>query len=184
MNKYGEMLEDGTLKFVRVLPGPIDRIWAWITDGEKRAEWLAGGGDITHAGQTVRFDFQHDRLTPHDETYPDKYKEMAAGVSYDVEVRVCEAPYRLVLFWPSEKWRASDIEFRLSEEGKDVKLQLFQRGDVKAEELIGSSAGWHVHLGIMAAKLSGEAPAPFWSAHEAFCREYAERFKDELAKLD
>ena len=27
----------------RLLPGPIERVWAYVTESDKRATWLAGG---------------------------------------------------------------------------------------------------------------------------------------------
>ena len=182
MNKYGEVREDGTLKFVRMLPGPIERAWSWLAVGEKRAQWLCGGGDARRAGETIRFEFHHENLTPHDETIPDKYKEMAQGVSYDVEITACEPPNRLVVWWTSPEGD-NEIEFRLSEADGKVKLELFQRGEIPAEHVLGSCAGWHTHLDIMADKLSGATPKPFWPTHEALFREYADRLKDFLATL-
>jgi len=31
------------VRLVRILPGPIERIWEYLTDPEKRARWFAGG---------------------------------------------------------------------------------------------------------------------------------------------
>ena len=180
-NNYGEILEDGSMKFVRLLPGGIERAWAWLTEGEKRKEWLGGGGDITHAGQTVKFEFQHRNLTPHDETYPEKYKAMESGVSYDVDVKVCDAPRHLVMIW--RDGQDSEIDIRLSEEGGKVRLELIQRGGVSAEHFLGALGGWHAHLDIMVDKLSGEPPKPFWATHEALVEDYRERAKDHLATL-
>ena len=43
MNDYGELLDERTVKFERLLPGPIERVWRFLTDGERRARWLCGG---------------------------------------------------------------------------------------------------------------------------------------------
>ena len=182
MNEYGEILEDGALYFVRELPGGIERAWSWIAEGEKRAQWLCGGGDARRAGETIKLEFHHKDLTPHDETIPEKYKELENGVSYDVEVTACEPPHRLVWWWPSPEGN-NEIEIRLSEANCKVKLELFQRGEIPAEHLLGSCAGWHTHLGIMADKLNGKTPQPMWATHEAFSEEYKVRLKDVLAKL-
>ena len=181
MNKYGEILEDGSMKFVRVFPASIERVWAWLTKAEKRKEWLSGGGDITHAGQTVKFEFQHQNITPHDETYPEKYKEMEKGVSYDVDIKTCDAPHHLVMVW--RDGNDSEIEIRLSEDGDKTRLELIQRGDVSAEHFLGALGGWHAHLDIMLDKLSGAAPKPFWKTHEALVEEYRERLKIHLSAL-
>lgn len=183
MSNHGEILEDGSMRFVRLLPGPIERVWSWIAEGEKRARWLCGGGDIVAVGQTIKFDFLHENLTPHDEALPEAYKEMEKGVSFDVVVTVCDAPSHAVIEWPGARGVPSIVDFRLSPEGDQVKLVLTQRGDINAEELVSAAAGWHAHFGIMADKLSGETPQPFWTVHEALAADYRKRFKDHLATL-
>lgn len=40
---YGVLTEAGTIRFERLLPAPLERVWAYLTDGEKRARWLCGG---------------------------------------------------------------------------------------------------------------------------------------------
>lgn len=181
MNKYGEILEDGSMKFVRMLPAPIENVWAWLTIGEKRESWLGGGGDISQAGQTVRFEFQHQNLTPHNEAYPEKYKSMEAGVAYDVEIKTCDAPHHLVMVWRDGNY--SEIDIRLSEQAGKVRLELIQRGDTSAEHFLGALGGWHAHLDIMAAKLNSQTPKPFWNTHEALVEEYAVRCANHLATL-
>lgn len=181
MNKYGEVLEDGSMKFMREFSAPIDNVWSWLADGDKRGRWLGGGGDIIHAGQTVKFEFQHQNLTPHDEAYPEKYKAMENGIAYDVDIKTCDAPHHLVMVW--RDGNDSEIDIRLSEEGGKTKLVLIQRGDATRDHFTGALAGWHAHLDIMADKLAGEAPKPFWSTHEALTGEYEVLFKDHLATL-
>lgn len=41
MNDYGMIIEPGTLRIQRLLPGPIERVWAYLTESDKRA--TAGG---------------------------------------------------------------------------------------------------------------------------------------------
>ena len=43
MNDYGELLDKNTVRFERLLPGPIERVWAFLTESDKRAQWLCGG---------------------------------------------------------------------------------------------------------------------------------------------
>ena len=40
---YGELIEPTTLRIQRLLPGPIERIWAYLTDSDLRSKWLAAG---------------------------------------------------------------------------------------------------------------------------------------------
>ncbi len=59
----GELREDGTLVFERIRPGPIERVWAYLIDGDKRALWLAGGDMPVVPGATGRMTFNHAGLT-------------------------------------------------------------------------------------------------------------------------
>jgi hypothetical protein len=41
--------------------------------------------------------------------------------------------------------------------------------------LLGVSSGWHAHLDVLAARLSGEEPAPFWDGVTRLRKEYDRR---------
>ena len=43
MNDYGVLTAPDTLHIERLLPGPIERVWQYLTDSDKRATWLAAG---------------------------------------------------------------------------------------------------------------------------------------------
>jgi DNA-binding transcriptional ArsR family regulator len=43
MNDYGVVTEPGTVRLERVLPGPIERVWAYLTESVQRRKWLAVG---------------------------------------------------------------------------------------------------------------------------------------------
>ena len=183
MNEYGELLEDGTLRFVRILPGPIDRAWSYLADPEKRAKWFCGGEAPGAPGTKFEFHFQHQNLTPHDDPFPEEYKEMEKGVSYQVEVLDNDPPNLLRLLWPNDGGGDdSEVTFRLSEEGGSVKLELLQKRIPNRDHLIGASAGWHVHFGILEANLKGNDPWPFWSTHEKFVDEYKKLLSEAAAR--
>ena len=40
---YATLSDASTLQIQRVLPGPVERVWAYLTDGELRRQWLAAG---------------------------------------------------------------------------------------------------------------------------------------------
>ena len=64
MNKFGERLDDTTVRFERLLPGPIERVWEYITDGEKRAKWLAGGKTEQVVDGSIELLFHNNSLSP------------------------------------------------------------------------------------------------------------------------
>lgn len=38
---YGEKIAEESIRFERLLPGPIERVWAFLTESDKRGQWLA-----------------------------------------------------------------------------------------------------------------------------------------------
>jgi uncharacterized protein YndB with AHSA1/START domain len=38
MNDYGTIAAPAEVRFERLLPGPIETVWAYLTESEKRAE--------------------------------------------------------------------------------------------------------------------------------------------------
>ena len=38
---YGVLTEPATLKIQRLLPGPIERVWAYLVESDLRRQWLA-----------------------------------------------------------------------------------------------------------------------------------------------
>ena len=56
------LVEPGTVKLERLLPGPVERVWAYITESNKRAKWLAAGEFELRIGGKVRLQFDNGRL--------------------------------------------------------------------------------------------------------------------------
>lgn len=184
MTRYGHIQEDGSLKFVRNFSAPINTVWSWIVEGDKRGKWLSGGDTATHVGQKMMFEFNHHDLTPHDDPFPEKYKEIEDGVSYEVEVKEFDEPHRILWFWPDPDGWDTMVDIKLTEADGQVTLTLVQSGPINQEHLKGSSAGWHAHLDIMVDKVGGQEPStPFWPRHEELFNEYADRLAEHLATL-
>jgi hypothetical protein len=80
----------------------------------------------------------------------------------------CEPPTRLAFQWDAK----SRVTFDLMAKGKDVLLTVTHHHLSERPELLSVSAGWHAHLDILAAKLSGGRPTPFWDAWAALKDEY------------
>ena len=43
MTDEGKVLSPTEVRFERLLPGPIETVWAYLTDSKMRGEWLASG---------------------------------------------------------------------------------------------------------------------------------------------
>lgn len=178
--RYGELLEDGSLRFVRDLPGPIERVWAYLTEPDRRARWLAGGTTGEQPGAPVEFQFDNASLTPHDDPYPEKYRELEGGVSFTGAIIACEPPRLLHFSWPENDGRLTEVIIRLSPRGKRVRLELEHRRIRTRDDLVGACAGWHVHLDILECCLKHTTPGPFWAAHGRLEIEYRELLAEAL----
>jgi Activator of Hsp90 ATPase homolog 1-like protein len=75
--------------------------------------------------------------------------------------------------WPGD----SQVVFELTPMGDEVLLTLTHRRLPTRNDMIEVSAGWHAHLGVLAERLRGEVPRPFWPRIEKLEAEYAERIR-------
>ena len=152
------------VRFVRTLPGPIERVWEYLTDPEKRARWFAGGTMERRVGGKMRLDFRHKDIAP-DETPPEEHKQNHdAGHSMDNIVTRFEPPRLLAYTFGSDG--ESEVTFELTPQGKNVLLVLTHRatgGDLPYMADFG--AGWHTHFAHLIALLEGAPRPPFWSMH-------------------
>ena len=73
MSRPVTVVEPGTVKLERLLPGPVERVWAYITEPGKRARWLAGGDFELRVGARIRLEFDNNSLSA-DKDAPPKYK--------------------------------------------------------------------------------------------------------------
>lgn len=176
MSDHGHLDEAGTLIFRRRLPGPIERVWAFLTEADKRARWLAGGDMELRVGGHVELRFLHAELTPHDEAIPEQHAELVDGHVMTSRITRIEPPRVLAFTWGDNGNTPSEVCFELTADGDQVSLLLTHRrlADTHATR-ISVAAGWHTHLGILADRLADREPQPFWSTHEQHAAEYARR---------
>ena len=160
------VIEPGTLKVERLLPGPIERVWAYITESDKRATWLAAGEFDLRVGGRIRLEFNNDKL-PGAEKRQGKGQGRFEGVITRLE------PMRLLAHtW---KWDSGDTEvvYELKPRGKDVLLVIVHRRIDGTALPAGVVSGWDVHSGILSDLLNGVDPRPFWATHAKLEKEYA-----------
>lgn len=146
----------------RLLPGPIERVWAYLTEPEKRRTWFGGGAFELRPGGKGELRFRHQDLT--DEAPPEKYRHVhEVGVNFPVTILKCEAPRLLAITWPCEGGKESQVTFSLAVEGEKVRLTITHSRLPDIAEMINVSGGWHIHTAILLAKLEGRESPPFWS---------------------
>jgi uncharacterized protein YndB with AHSA1/START domain len=174
MGEFGELVGPGVLRIERLLPGPIERVWAFLTESEKRGKWLASGETELRVGGKVQFHFLHSSLTPHQEPIPERFKSMEHGASFEGVVTQCDPPRLLGYKWGD----AGEVTFELTPQGDKVLLVITDRR-ADATEDVGAAAGWDTHLGILEDQLAGLAPRAFWSNWLRLEVEYKRRFGKE-----
>ena len=174
MNDYGTVPEPGTVHIERLLPGPVERVWAYLTEADKRGQWLASGGMDQRVGGGVELVFRNSELTANDDPAPAKYKAETGEVRLHGTVTECER-LRLLAFSWGDGADASEVRFELTPRGKDVLLAVTHRRIESHDAMVGVAAGWHTHLGILADRLDGREPDGFWRTHTRLEKEYAAR---------
>ena len=100
MSDHGVITEAATVRFERLLPGPIERVWEYLTQADKRATWFAGGEMELRRGGKVELRFRHADLSQPGEVPPEKYRKVhEEGLITYGEITRCEPPRLLSFLW-------------------------------------------------------------------------------------
>lgn len=172
MNDYGELITPDTVRFERRLPGPIERVWSFLTESDKRARWLCAGETELRAGGNVAMVFENAKLSSApDIAPPEKYKDMPDCVSFAGTVTRCDPPVLLSHTWGFEG-EFSEVSYELTALGDEVLLVLTHKRLKTPDERMSVTAGWHTHLDILRDVLMEKEPQPFWARHTVLESEY------------
>ncbi len=165
---YGVLIEPTTLKIERLLPGPVERVWAYLTDSDKRRLWLAAGDMTLKAGAPFAFVWRNDELSVRTDPRPAGFSE-----EHSMESRITEVdPPRLLSF----TWQGSgDVTMELTPKGDEVLLTIVHRSLPDRDTLLKVAAGWHQHLDTLVDRATGAEPQPFWPAWRRLHEEYGRR---------
>ena len=171
MGDYVTYPEPTVLEIYRDLPGPIERVWDYLTKSELRKTWICAGDVSTEVGGDITFEFDHSNLSIH----PTPATHEGGGDHYMVgEVRAYDPPHHIAFSWPSAEAEApTEVVIRLYEVEDKVRLHLRHEKLMTNEYKSGASAGWHTHVDILADLLSGEKGRDFWDHYLPLEREYA-----------
>lgn len=157
LDAYGTLVGRDAVRFERLLPGPIDRVWSYFTDSERLPRWFSAGSVAPVVGGDVRFDMgMNGRVTafepPHLLEYTWNEPERERGVVLDALVR-----------------------FELKTEGEQVRLVLLHSRISNAYHPQ-FGAGWHVLLDRLDANLAEREPEPFAPTFALLVPVYEARF--------
>ena len=161
---YAAVVEPRTVRLQRLLPGPIERVWAYLTDGELRRQWLAAGEMQSEADTPFTLTWRNDELTDPPGAKPEGFGGEHSMSSLLIEY---DPPHRLVFTWGD-----GDVAFDLQTKGDQVLLTLTHRGISDRRNMLMIGAGWHQHLDVLLARVSGAPPMPFWDGWVQLRGEY------------
>ena len=165
---YGVITEPATLRLERLLPGSIDRVWAYLTENDLRRQWMAAGVMDMRVGGTTELVWRNNELTDPPGDRPEGF-----GDEHRLEIEITELdpPHRLGITWGS----TGGVTFELEPVGDMVRFTVTHHRIPEHEMALNISAGWHAHLDVLAARLAGEGPEPFWDNWVALKEEYDRR---------
>lgn len=170
-NDYGIARESGTFRIERVLPGPVERIWAYLIEPEKRRKWFGAGPMELRVGGRVELQFRFSELTA-EKTPPNR----ADSCEVPGRVTQCDPPRLLSYTW-GDGPDTSEVTFELTSQGRDVLLVITHRRLGDLGKMISVASGWHTHLDILADRISGRNPRPFWTTKARIEEQYGKRLR-------
>lgn len=165
---YGTLIEPTTLKIQRLLPGPIERIWAYLVESDKRRKWFAAGQMELKVGAPFEFVWRNDELTNPPGKRPDNCVREHRMQS---RITALDPPRRIAFTFAD----SGEVSIELEEQGSDVLLTLIHRRLPNRDYMLSVSGGWHMHLDVLVARVRGEEPAPFWDGMMKLREEYDRR---------
>ncbi|MFC5069412.1 SRPBCC family protein [Flaviflagellibacter deserti] len=173
MTDYATALAEDTVRLERYLPGPIERVWAYLTESDKRATWLARGEMDLRPGGRIELTWQNSKLSTNDDPPPEKYRANETHTMVG-EIIECDPPRLLSFTWggePGDSWAS----FELTPKGDSVHLVITHRRLANRGMKVGVSGGWHAHLDVLEDVLNGEPPRAFWRNYSKLNAEYEQR---------
>ncbi len=164
---YGVLTEPATLKIQRLLPGPIERVWAYLTESDQRRKWLAAGEMQMKVGAPFELVWRNAELTAPGRRPPE------FGEEHRMQSRIIELdpPRKLSFAWGA----SGEVSFDLAPEGEEVLLTLIHRRLPDRATMLMVGAGWHMHLDVLVARATGTEPEPFWDGWSRLRKEYDQR---------
>jgi uncharacterized protein YndB with AHSA1/START domain len=168
LDAYGVLTEPATLTIQRLLPGPVERVWAYLTESDLRRQWLAAGQMEMRVGAPFELVWRNDELTDPPGQRPEGFSEEHRMQSRIIEL---DPPRRLAIAWGN----SGDVIFELERRGEKVLMTLIHRRLPDRDTTLMIGAGWHMHLDVLVARVTGEQPEPFWDGWSRLREEYDRR---------
>lgn len=168
LDTYGTLTEPATLTLQRLLPGPIERVWAYLTESDLRRQWLAAGEMEMKVGAPFELVWRNHELSDPPSETPEGFPEENRMESRITEL---DAPRKLAFAWGD----TGGVTFELEPKGDDVLLTVTHHRIAERDMRLKIGAGWHTHLDVLAARMAGKEPEPFWPVWLRLKDEYDRR---------
>jgi len=171
MSYDGTLRDLHTVEFKRLIPGPIELAWDYLTKPELLRTWFA---DVTlepRLGGAVTVHF-------HDHTCGG-----GTGGGVHGTVREFRPPHVIAFTWIQQRLQPDgsstnedegEVRFELAEKDDKVLLTLLHSRQT-TEELLGHSAGWHAYLDNLESLMSGRERVDFMQVVGRVRPKYEER---------
>lgn len=176
MTEYAELIEPGVIRLQRLLPASAEKVWEYLTDSEKRGQWLASGEMDLRVSGLVHLNFDHSTLSEDDDPIPEKYCSMKNGASQTGRITALEPKKLLRFTWESVAEDASEVTFALEEEGAKTLLTITHRR-LPEEQFVSVCSGWHAHTNILMEVLEGKSTSGFWRLHNRLESAYRQKVR-------
>lgn len=155
MNAFGTIANTGTIRFERLCPGPVERVWDHLTRPHLLATWLANGEIQLRVGGYVELHFDATAGLGHARSSP-----VISGV-----VTRCQKPDSLAFYW-TDAMTISNVIFELERRDSEVIL-LLTHAKLPRSVLSVCSASWHAHLDILEEQLRNRPSSSFPKVYES-----------------
>lgn len=169
----GSILDLHTVELKRLIPGPIELAWDYLTKQELLKTWFADVTIEPRIGGAVTIRFSDD--------------ESCNTTGVRGTVREFRKPHVVAFTWFQQRLQADgsrkgvdegEVRFELAERGDKVLLTLLHTG-LPIHELAGHSAGWDAFLQNLDSLMSGRGKIDFM----AVFRDLHPRYEERVAAL-
>lgn len=178
MIQSARIIDSHTIRFECLLTGRIEQVWAYLTDPEKLASWLAPSEIELRPGGNVRLYFDVGEAPVRSQV----------GALIGGHVTRHEPPWALSYSWVDTstmltlaKSLIEDamVDFELQSDEEKTLLTLTHRR-LPPECTAKYAAGWHAHLCTLAARLLEERPEPLLLLFQTLLPRYEQGFAGSL----
>jgi uncharacterized protein YndB with AHSA1/START domain len=169
LDAHGVLTDPATFTIERLLPGPVELVWAALTESNLRKHWLAAGEMVLEPGAPFEFVWRNDELSDPSGQRPEGFE---AEYRLQSRITAIDAPRRLSITWDE----TGDVTFEVEPQGRRVLLRVIHQGLTDRDTLLAIAAGWHMHLDILVTRAKGREPEPFWAGWQRLREDYDRRF--------